>query len=172
MFIACVNFVTISIGQSVERTKEVGVRKIVGAQRLQLKAQFWGETLMLSALAFLVGLLSIYLLLTAINGLTGKDLHLTTFFNFKALVFLFLLILIVGLLAGAYPSTVLSRLHPINIIRGRVRIGNRHGLMRLLTIIQFVLLIRPIDTPERRSCQGFWGQYGDKNTENGGNSVA
>jgi putative ABC transport system permease protein len=139
--IACINFMTLAIGRSAGRAREIGVRKVVGAQRHQLMSQFWGEALLLSLLALGAGLLLAQLLLPTFNTLADRELRFEFFDGGSTLAVLVLLVLLVGLLAGSYPAVVLSRLRPIEVLRRRLRLGGANVLTRGLVVVQFALSI-------------------------------
>lgn len=141
LFIACINFTTLSIGRSAGRAREVGIRKVVGAQRLQLMVQFWGEAMLMSLLALGAGIALAELFLPTFNTLAGKSLHfdyLNSGFSVSVLVGLGVL---VGLLAGVYPALVLSGLRPIAILRQRLRLGGSNTLSQSLVVVQFALSV-------------------------------
>lgn len=139
--LACINFTTLAIGRSVSRAKEVGVRKATGAKRGQLMAQFWSEAVVTAALAVLIGLLFAQLALPAFNALIDKKLSID--YSLQTFGLLSGLILLMGLLAGGYPSLVLSGFSPIKSLRGTVNSlgNNRHLILRGLVGFQFVLSI-------------------------------
>lgn len=139
--LACINFTTLAIGRSVSRAKEVGVRKATGAKRSQLMAQFWSEAVVTALLAVLIGLLMAQLALPAFNALIDKKLAIA--YNLKTFAGLGILTLLMGLLAGGYPSLVLSAFSPIKSLRGALGNlgGNRHLVLRGLVGFQFVLSI-------------------------------
>ncbi|NNF03928.1 MAG: FtsX-like permease family protein, partial [Rhodothermales bacterium] len=125
---ACINFVTLSISRSVERSREIGVRKAVGASRGELLRQYWGESLLYSAIALLVGVVGAELLLPGFNALTGQPVSLSPTPGVFALFAGILVAL--GLLAGLYPALVLSGFSPVDAIRGRSRTGRGASLTR------------------------------------------
>jgi len=139
--LACINFTTLAIGRSVSRAKEVGVRKATGAKRSQLMAQFWSEAVVTTFLAVILGLLIAQLSLPAFNLLTGKQLLIV--YSLKTFGALLALTLLMGFLAGAYPSLVLSAFSPIKSLRGSLSSlgSNRHVVLRGLVGFQFVLSI-------------------------------
>lgn len=141
LLLACINFTTLAIGRSVSRAKEVGVRKATGAKRSQLMAQFWSEAVVTALLAVLIGLLMAQLALPAFNTLIDKKLAIA--YNLKTFAGLGVLTLLMGLLAGGYPSLVLSAFSPIKSLRGALTNlgGNRHLMLRGLVGFQFVLSI-------------------------------
>ena len=141
LFIACVNFITLTLGRQATRAREVGLRKVVGAGRLQIAKQFIGESLLLITIALIAGIAIAELSLPTFNNLAGKSLSMSDGLNPTTLAFLILLVSLVGVTAGGYPAFVLSRLQPTQIITSRLQIktGNRFG--KLLVIFQFALSI-------------------------------
>ena len=141
LFIACVNFTTLTLGRQATRAREVGLRKVVGAKRMQIANQFIGESLLLITIACIAGIAIAELALPTFNDLAGKDLTLSDGLNVTTLAFLILLVSLVGITAGGYPAFVLSRLQPTQIIASRLQIktGNRFG--NVLIVFQFALSI-------------------------------
>lgn len=138
LFVACINFVTLSIGRSLHRAKEVGVRKVVGAQRAQIIIQFIGESLVTTVVAVLLGVLAARMALPVFNDLAGKQL-VFPFGAFLVLVILSLMA-IMGLITGSYPAFVLSGFRPIMILKGSTP-KSRQGLRKVLVGLQLVLSI-------------------------------
>ena len=137
--IACFNFLSLSIGGSVTRAKEVGVRKVIGAVKPQLIIQFLGETIFMSLVALILGLILAQLFLPSFNMIINKQLYLSI--DLLSVFFLLVLTLLTGIMAGVYPSFFLSRFQPIHIMRretGKTRAGL---LVKGLVIGQFVLSI-------------------------------
>jgi putative ABC transport system permease protein len=141
LLIACVNFMNLSIGLSSARSMEVGMRKVLGAERRQLLWQFWGEALMISFMAIILGILFADLLLPQFNALSGKQLILTTVFNGFHMLVLLAIAVFTGICAGSYPSMVLSAFHPAEIMKGKLKIGGRTALTKGLVVLQFVLSV-------------------------------
>ncbi len=140
LLIACINFMNLSIGRSIARAKEIGVRKVVGAKRTQLLRQFMAEAIMLSMIGLLLGLILASFTLPLFNELAGKSLKMD--FTFLNLILFVALALLVGLLAGFYPAIVLSGFQPIKIIKGSLNVGSgRQNLRRILVSGQFALSI-------------------------------
>ena len=141
LLIACINFTNLAVGRSLTRSKEVGVRKVVGAQRMHLIKQFWGESILLSSIALLFGIALAELCLPAFNDLIGKNLSVDYYADRSTLAALISLALIVGLIAGSYPALVLSGFHPVSVLAGRLRIGGTNLLSRILVVVQFSLSV-------------------------------
>lgn len=144
LLIACINFTTLAIGRSAGRAHEIGIRKTVGARRTQLMAQFWGEAVLMSVIALCVGIGMAELLLPTFNELAGKSLSLDYVGRASTLLALVGLTLVTGVIAGAYPAFVLSRVEPIATLRRRVRLGGSNALTKSLVVVQFVLSIAMI----------------------------
>jgi putative ABC transport system permease protein len=140
LFVACINFVTLSIGRSMKRAREVGVRKVVGAARRQLVFQFIGEALIVTFISLLLGCVMALLDLPLFNALSGKQLVLSV--NGFTVVTMGALLLIIGLIAGSYPAFLLSGFRPITILRGNITgASNKQGLRKVLIGVQLVLSI-------------------------------
>ena len=141
LFIACINFTTLTLGRQATRAREVGLRKVVGAGRMQIAKQFIGESLLLITIACIAGIAIAELALPTFNNLAHQSLSISDGLNLTTLAFLILLISLVGITAGGYPAFVLSRLQPTQIITSRLRVktGNRFG--SVLVIFQFALSI-------------------------------
>ena len=132
LLIACINFVTLSVGRSATRAIEVGVRKVLGAERQQLIRQFWGEALMVTFISFCLALGLSFLLLKPFNIIANKELSIA-FDGFAMLIFVGVIV-IVGLVAGIYPAIILSAVVPIQVLKGRLNTGNNIGLFRKVLI--------------------------------------
>jgi ABC-type antimicrobial peptide transport system permease subunit len=141
LLIACINFMNLTTARSVKRSKEIGVRKVVGALRGSLVKQFLGEAIMMSFFALAIALLTSMLLLPAFNDITGKQITFpVNDFPFWATVVL--LTILTGLIAGSYPSVVLSSFQPIRVLKGQLKFGKSAGLFRKgLVVFQFAMSI-------------------------------
>jgi putative ABC transport system permease protein len=140
LVIACINFMNLSTARSAERSREVGVRKVMGSLRQQLMTQFLTEAFVLSAVgvALAIGLMSSFL--PFFNNLIGKEL--TFSFDLTAIVVLVLLTALVGLLAGLYPAFVLSSFNPVVVMKGKFT-GSQKGkwIRNGLVVFQFWISI-------------------------------
>jgi putative ABC transport system permease protein len=141
LFIAGINFITLSIGNASKRFIELGIRKVVGAERRQLIWQYWGESVVLTGLAFIIGVGLACIFLPAFNRVTMKSLHASAVFSPLNVGVLILITLILGLSVGSYPAMVLSRFHPVDIFRGKMKISGKNFFTRFLVILQFALSI-------------------------------
>ena len=141
LLLACINFMTLSIGRSAGRAREVGMRKVLGAHRGQLMKQFWGEALLLSLVALILGLILVVVLLPTFNTLTGEALALSSFVDPMGLLLLVALLLVVGLIAGGYPAAVLSRFQPAMVLKGIEKLRGKNWLTQGLVVVQFTASI-------------------------------
>jgi putative ABC transport system permease protein len=141
LVIACINFMMLAVGRSVHRAKEVGMRKVLGAVRMQLIKQFWSEALLLSLMAFVLGLVLAELFLPAFNHFATKRLTLNLFSHGWFLFGLIGLWLLVGSIAGSYPSFFLSRFQPVSVLKGTIKLGGKNFITRTLVVFQFGLSI-------------------------------
>src|SRR6266496_3644909 len=142
LLIACVNFMNLSTARLSNRAKEVGVRKVLGSLKKNLVQQFLTESVLISSIALVSSILISWLLLRYFNQLSGKDIHASALFQPKMLVSLFVLMLIVGLLAGSYPAFFLSSFQPIDVLKGKLATGfKRSWLRNTLVVFQFFISI-------------------------------
>jgi putative ABC transport system permease protein len=140
LLIACINFMNLSTARSEKRAKEVGVRKVIGAVKSTLVAQFLGESLLLSCLALTVSLLLIQLLIPAFNQLANKNLSLLQ--HPQIIYWLFAITIGTGLLAGFYPAFYLSSFRPISVLKGKLQTNISAALIRKgLVVFQFSISI-------------------------------
>lgn len=142
LVIAVINFMNLSTARSMERGKEVGIRKSIGADRRSLISQFLGESLIVVFLSMVIALMIVALALPQMAGFTGKELHIQSFVTWKTISLLLGITLMVGLLAGSYPALVLSGFNPVLILKGITRSNaGGAGLRRALVVFQFTLSI-------------------------------
>jgi len=139
--IACINFMNLSTARSANRAKEVGVRKVLGSLRFHLIGQFLLESTLLTIAAFIVAIGIAYAVLPSFSDLAGKHLELPlgspTFY-----LMMLALALVVGVVAGAYPSFFLSAFKPVNVLKGKLAVGMKSGLIRSgLVVFQFTISI-------------------------------
>ena len=141
LLIACINFMNLATAQAAKRAKEVGLRKVVGAQRSSLIKQFMGEAVMLTLIAILIALACAAVLMPAFNALSGKQLSLPVSQPlFWAAIAA--LVILTGVTAGSYPALFLSSLNPVKVLKGSMKTGSCGMLLRQgLVVFQFTLSI-------------------------------
>ena len=141
LFLACINFMNLSTARSEKRSKEVGVRKVMGSGRHLLIFQFLSESFLVVFLAFLIGFFLTFVSIPFFNTLTGKSIKLpVTNFYFWLLSMPFLFI--TSLLAGIYPALYLSSFQPIKVLKGSFRLGRFSSFpRRVLVVMQFTVSV-------------------------------
>ena len=141
LIIACINFMNLSTAQSARRAREIGIRKIAGANKQRIILQFLGESLLIVLVAHILAMILVELFLPGYNNLSGKQLHV----NYQS-VYLYIglitIVLFCGLLAGSYPAFYLSSLKPLDTLKGLINKnpGNQQ-FRRVLVIFQFSLSV-------------------------------
>ncbi len=142
LFLACINFMNLTTANSANRTKEIGIKKTFGADRIILIKQFIGETVFTTLFALVIACLLVEVLLPGFNRFTDKNISGDYIFAISTIGFGLLLVAGVGLLAGAYPAFYLSSFNPIVIFRGGLRNGRSSAVARkILVTVQFAISI-------------------------------
>jgi len=135
--IACINFINLSTAKSANRAKEVGLRKVVGSHRIHLVRQFLTESVLFSVLSFALGILIAILLLPYFNLLSAKSLTIP-WTAWWLLPIMISSSIIIGVIAGLYPSFYLSSFKPIHVLKGQVSRGTKNSILRNgLVVFQF-----------------------------------
>lgn len=139
---ACINFMNLSTARSSKRSKEVGLRKVVGANRRQLILQFMGESYIYTIFSMVLALLISASLLPLLKNLTGQSLEFGQLFQTWIILTLLGILLLVGFLAGSYPAIFLSAFQPGKVIKAMHQTGRRGTLFRLILVVtQFTISI-------------------------------
>ncbi len=142
LIIACFTYINLNISRSVERAKEVGVRKVIGAGKGQLFWQFIGESTMLCLIAVVLSFIAAYLLLPFFNGLTAKELPARALFSYDIIIGALVLTFLVSLFAGSYPSILLSKIIPVKVLKGSFKnTGSGQWMRKSLIIFQFFISV-------------------------------
>ena len=137
LVIACINFMNLSTARSEKRAREVGIRKAIGSQRKQLIAQFLGESLITTFIAFLLSLAIVKLTLPLLANTGFRDISFD-FSNFSLLGIAFAGCIVTGLIAGCYPALYLSGFTPVKVLKGTFQAGKSANLSRkILVVTQF-----------------------------------
>ena len=140
--VACINFVNLSTARAGKRAKEIGVRKVIGAEKSSLIRQFLSESVLLSLFAMVLSIPSSAFLLPSMNELTGGTLVFSDIWNLKILGLLTVIGIVTGLLAVIYPALILSSIKPAKVIKGMVNLNLGSGnLRKALVVFQFVVSI-------------------------------
>jgi len=141
LLIACINFTNLSIGRASIRAIEIGMKKVMGADRKNLIFQFWTESIVTASFSMILGLMAAMLLLPVFNKLAAKNLSMHEFFTPLNLALFIILIVIVGIAAGSFPGLTLSGFQPVSIFRGKIKFGGKNILTKSLVVIQFSVSI-------------------------------
>ncbi|WP_347158542.1 ABC transporter permease [Pontibacter chitinilyticus] len=140
LLIASINYMNLATARSVKRAREVGLRKVVGASRPQLIAQFLSESVLLTLLALVIALVFVELLLPSFNSLTEKQIPSTYFTNPTLLLVIIAIGVFIGLVAGSYPALVLSHFRPVDILKSdKTPRGGGALLRKGLVVLQFTI---------------------------------
>jgi putative ABC transport system permease protein len=142
LVIAIINFMNLSTARSMERAKEVGIRKSVGAYRSSLIFQFLGESFIIVLLSMIVAIFLVILAVPSLASLTGKVFVLQNIFNAQLVFVLLVALVLISAVAGSYPALVLSGFAPVTVLKGIARLNlGGVNLRRFLVIFQFSLSI-------------------------------
>ncbi|TAI47656.1 ABC transporter permease [Flagellimonas allohymeniacidonis] len=142
LLVACINFMTLSTAAASRRSKEIGVKKVLGSQRNQLIKQFLVESFIMVLTGTLFAILLSLLALPLFNELTGKQLHVSQLINIQNTVFLVLFVFALSLIAGVYPAFVLSSFKPISALRNRSgNMGKTKNVRSALVVFQFSVAV-------------------------------
>jgi ABC-type antimicrobial peptide transport system permease subunit len=138
LLLACINFMNLATARSVNRAKEVGLRKVVGAKKHNLIAQFYGESVFMAFIGLLFALVLIVILLPGFSILADKKFNINAIFNGKFIVVMLGVTFITGIISGSYPAIFLSSFQPIKILRARMNGSDKNALFRkTLVVFQF-----------------------------------
>ncbi len=142
LMLACVNFVNLSTARSAGRAKEVGVRKVLGSDKVTLVTQFLAESVLTSLLALIGALLLAWLFLPYFNALSGKAISLFPLIDPLPFSILLSITTVIGIIAGMYPAFYLSAFDPVKVLKGRMASGFKRSWLRNgLVVFQFATAI-------------------------------
>ncbi|HLX65991.1 MAG TPA: ABC transporter permease, partial [Puia sp.] len=142
LLIACVNFMNLSTARSANRSREVGIRKVLGSLKGNLIRQFLAESILVTCIALGLALLIAAVALPYFNQLSGKAIQADALFGPSMLSVLFVLVVVVGVLAGSYPAFFLAAFRPVDVLKGKLAGGfKRTWLRNGLVVFQFAISI-------------------------------
>jgi putative ABC transport system permease protein len=141
LIIACINFVNLAVAESLKRSKEIGIRKVVGGSRKQVIKQFFTESFLLSLISFVIAITLTASLLPFFNELANKKLNLSYLSDGYLYGGFFLMLLVTTFISGFYPSLVLSAFQPVKVLYSRQRLMGRNYLTKGLIVLQFTVAI-------------------------------
>jgi putative ABC transport system permease protein len=146
LLIACINFMNLSTAGASKRAREVGIRKVLGSMKWELVRQFLTESILLTAIAFILAMVLVYVTLPFFNSFSGKDLSFHLAANAWVIPLMVLFVLVTGIFAGSYPAFFLSSFKPVKVLKGkftsgRGSIGLRSGLVVFQFFISIILIV-------------------------------
>jgi putative ABC transport system permease protein len=140
LLIAAINYMNMATARSARRAREVGIRKVAGAQKGQLVGQFLGESLLLSYISLALAALLVYLFLPEFNLLSGKNITADIFLDPVFIIGIFLVATVIGIISGSYPAFYLSSFNPVTVVKGTVvKTGGSGILRKILVVFQFFI---------------------------------
>ncbi len=142
LLIACINFMNLSTARATIRSREVGMRKVVGGKRRNLLTQFYGEALIMALFALILAYVMIASLLGVFNTISGKEISFDVLYSARFLLGMLGITLFAGILAGSYPALLMSSFRPLQVLRGESVGGIKKGTLRkILVVVQFALSV-------------------------------
>ena len=142
LLIACINFINLSTAKASSRSKEIGLRKVVGADRKTMIVQFMSESLILVSMSMILALMLVGLSLQLFNNVSGKEFTLADLLHGRFIISYIIIGIIAGFLSGLYPAFYLSAINPVATLKGEGLAGKGNGtLRRVLVVVQFSLSV-------------------------------
>jgi putative ABC transport system permease protein len=141
LLIACINFMNLSTAYSSKRSKEVGLRKVLGAQRTQLIKQFIAESMLMSFISLCLALIMVEFLLPVFNSFMGGNLVSSSYKSWSVFWGLIVLTVLVGVASGSYPAFFVSAFRPVKVLRGTFRLGTKSHFRGILVVTQFMITV-------------------------------
>lgn len=142
LLIACINFMNLSTARSENRAKEIGIRKVLGADRFRLIKQFLSESVMFAFFASMIAGIAVLFLLGPFNAIAGKNISASSLINGQTIFSLIGIAILVGAVSGSYPAFLLSAFKPSEVLSGKKHKGARGGLIRkILVVVQFSISV-------------------------------
>jgi len=139
LVIACINFINLTVARSLKRSKEIGIRKVIGSRRTQLILQFLGESFLACGISFAIAIGLAFVTLPVFNELANKQLSLSYLLDAQLVFGLIGFFLLTGFAAGFYPALVLSGFNPVETLYHRLRLTGKNYLAKGLVVVQFAL---------------------------------
>ncbi|MBS1975191.1 MAG: ABC transporter permease, partial [Bacteroidetes bacterium] len=139
--IACINFINLSIGKSFTRSKEIGLRKTMGALKNQVVIQFWAEALLICFIAFIISCAAVYFLMPHYKLLFDLNISRDMMLSPKAWVFIMIGFFAITLIAGGYPAWLMSRFNTVQVLKGKLSVSRSNKLRNSLITFQFIIAV-------------------------------
>jgi putative ABC transport system permease protein len=142
LLIACINYMNLSTARSTLRAKEIGIRKVIGAQRKEIISQFLSESILITWIALILAFAITCLVLPLINKLSNQELAINSLLQWPALVPVLLLPFVIGLISGIYPALFMSSFVPVKVLKGVLKVGSGNiSFRKVLVVLQFSISI-------------------------------
>ena len=142
LLIACANYINLSTARAMNRAKELGIRKVIGAKRKQIIQQLIGESFLVTFISFVIGLAIVTAALPKFNTITNKTMDARFLLTPEAIFSALTIFLLIGILAGGYPATLMASFSPVKTLKNYVRQGRESGMIRKgLVVFQFTMSI-------------------------------
>ncbi len=141
LIIACINFINIALARSMQRSKEIGIRKVSGSSRRQVIFQFLSESFVVTVIAFATALLLVQLAMPFFNTISHKHFSLSYLIQPNTIAIFIALILVVSFIAGFYPAFIASGFQPVQTLYGRLKLSGNNILGKSLVVLQFVIAV-------------------------------
>ena len=141
LLIACINFMNLATARSTKRSREIGIRKVLGAYRQQLMKQFIGESLITVFISLFLSILIVEFAIKPFSNFSERDLHLNIFSDPLLLAGILLLAVVVGFISGSYPALLLSSFQPVTVLKGNKILSRKSTFRTVLVILQFTISV-------------------------------
>lgn len=142
LLIACINYMNLSTARSALRAKEIGIRKVIGAQRKEIISQFLSESILITWIALILAFVLTALVLPLINKLSNQVLSINSLLQWSVLLPVILLPFVIGLISGIYPALFMSSFVPVKVLKGILKVGSGNiSFRKVLVVLQFSISI-------------------------------
>jgi putative ABC transport system permease protein len=142
LLIACINYMNLSTARSALRAREIGIRKVIGARKKEIIAQFLSESVLISWAAIVISFIFLYFSLPWLNSLSGQELSIRVLMKWQILVPIILTPFVVGILSGIYPALFMSSFQPVKTLKGLLKVGSGNiSFRKVLVVAQFSISI-------------------------------
>jgi len=142
LLIACINYMNLSTARSTLRAKEIGIRKVIGAQQKEIITQFLSESVLITCFSLILALIITWLLIPMINKFSDLNLSFSNLYEPQVLIPILLLPFVVGLISGIYPAIFMSSFKPVKVLKGIIKVGSGNvSFRKVLVVVQFSISI-------------------------------
>jgi putative ABC transport system permease protein len=142
LLIACINYMNLSTARSTLRAKEIGIRKVIGAQQKEIIVQFLSESVLITCFSLLLALVLTWLLVPLVNKFSDLDLLFSSLYQPQVLLSIVLLPFVIGLISGIYPAIFMSSFKPVKVLKGILKVGSGNvSFRKVLVVLQFSISI-------------------------------